>query len=299
MSDGYLELLDELLAAGAGFSRGFIDAQVSFVEARQQADGGFAGRMGDSDPYYTDFALRILALLAPSSPAIARAGAYLAGDHAPRDLVEAFSLLHGQRLLRTCGQEISLHGESLLALVQRQALPGGGFARTGGTALSAYATFLAALCRQMLEQPLASAGVEAVRALRQADGGFSESPGETAGQTNATAAAVATLLIRDALTEDDARAAIRFLTRMHAPNGGFRAHAGCAESDLLSTFTATMTLAGLGGLAETPPAAIARFLRALALPAGGFRAAHGDAEADVEYTYYGIGTLAMLRVHAA
>ena len=50
----------------------FARRQVAYVASRQRDDGGFPGRDGGSDIYYTDFALRILDLLDPDHPALAR-----------------------------------------------------------------------------------------------------------------------------------------------------------------------------------------------------------------------------------
>ena len=64
---------DARAPAWRGLSTAFVDAQVRFVAGCQQPDGGFRGRQGGSDPYYTDFALRTLALLAPGHRAFDRA----------------------------------------------------------------------------------------------------------------------------------------------------------------------------------------------------------------------------------
>ena len=62
MTSSYLDMLDELLRPGiAGLGQRFVDLQVDFVAGCQQPDGGFSGRQGQSDLYYTDFALRTLA----------------------------------------------------------------------------------------------------------------------------------------------------------------------------------------------------------------------------------------------
>ena len=74
----YLDMLDEVLRPGlARLSETFVATQVGFVAACQRPDGGFAGRQGDADLYYTDFALRTLAWLAPGHAAFARAAIFL------------------------------------------------------------------------------------------------------------------------------------------------------------------------------------------------------------------------------
>ena len=76
-------LAGRVLRSGmAGLSAAFVDSQVRFVAGCQQPDGGFRGRQGGSDLYYTDFALRTLALLLPDHAAFGRAAGYLA--HPPR-----------------------------------------------------------------------------------------------------------------------------------------------------------------------------------------------------------------------
>ena len=100
-SSPYLDMLDALLRPGiAGLSRRFVESQVRFVAGCQQSDGGFGGRQGGSDAYYTDFALRTLAWLAPGHAALGAAAGYLARrPFPPHDVVECFNLLHAHRLL--------------------------------------------------------------------------------------------------------------------------------------------------------------------------------------------------------
>ncbi|MEI6504194.1 MAG: prenyltransferase/squalene oxidase repeat-containing protein, partial [Armatimonadota bacterium] len=67
MSD-YLGFLEGVLRTGLeGLGPALKQAQVAFVLSRQCADGGFRGRLGASDLYYTDFAVRLLALVAPGT----------------------------------------------------------------------------------------------------------------------------------------------------------------------------------------------------------------------------------------
>jgi geranylgeranyl transferase type-2 subunit beta len=232
--------------------------------------------------------------------ALPRAAGYLSGLPAsPRDLVDCFSRLNGARLLEAADLGPTVDREAARAVAARQALPGGGFRGPGGT-VSAYHTFLGALCSELLgvELPESAGAIRRVSGLRCADGGYSDRAGATSGQTSATAAAVGFLRGREALAEDAARAAAAFLARRQAPDGGWRAHPEAPESDLLSSFTALLTLAGLDALDTVDLAAAARFLPAVADSGGGFRASPTDAEADVEYTYYGLGVMALLRLAA-
>lgn len=303
MSIGYLDILDELLAAGTtAFSQLFIERQVNFVTVMQLPDGGFPGRRGPADLYYTDFALRILALFAPDSSATSAAGAYLThAAYQPDDLVAWFNLLHAQRLLRKCNVAVPLDTHAIVARLGAFQQPDGGFTRYHGQAVGAYATFLAALCYEMLDiaLPDPAGALRTLNTLQCPDGGYGDLPGAMTGQTNATAAATAVLVMRDALDEPTAQTVTRFLLRMQAADGGFLAHREAPCSDLLSTFTACMTLSAFDALAQVDLSALARFIRQVAMHDGGFRAGILDEEADIEYTYYGIGTLALLRAHVA
>jgi prenyltransferase beta subunit len=300
MIGNYLDMLDDLLAGGLeGLSRGFVEAQVGFVVARQQADGGFAGRLGSSDLYYTDFALRILTLLAPQHPAVERARGYVAGQQrAARDVVECFSLLNARRLLQRCHQAIDIDEPAMLAVLEKQTLATGGLTR-GGREVSAYYTFLGALCYACLrrEMPSARDAVRAVMDLRQGDLGFAETAGQGHAQTNATAAAAGFLGLCDALSEETVEGVARYLAGMQTSAGGLRAHGGAGEGDLLSTFTGLLTLATLEQLGRVDVVAVARFIRSVACARGGFRACAVGDEADIEYAYYGLGTLALMRLH--
>lgn len=299
----YLDMLDALLSSGLeGLSRTFVESQIAFVASQQQPDGGFPGRLGGSDLYYTDFALRILSLLAPQHPAIDRAGSYVKSQsHACTDVIECFSLLNSCRLLKNCGQPIEIHSQAILMTLQSFRAATGGLSRIpGGRDISAYYTFLGALCHDCLEQemPDAAAAVAAIRRLETSHGAFAELPGQMEAQTNATAAAVAFLGMQQAVTNADLGPTADFLCRMQLADSGLKAHATAEASDLLSTFTGMLTLAMSENLGRLDVSAAARFVRSTAATDGGFRASPADSEADIEYAFYGLGCMALLRLFA-
>src|SRR5262245_29315068 len=100
----YLEALTLRLAVGAGqLPQETRTRHATFLKASQNGDGGFSGREGESDLYYTGFGLRGLALLGeldgpPAEQAAAFLQSRLAGQ-AP--IVDFFSLLYGAALLET------------------------------------------------------------------------------------------------------------------------------------------------------------------------------------------------------
>ena len=84
----YLEQLTIRLAQGIGELPVEVrDAHAGYLKAAQQADGGFAGREGGSDLYYTSFALRALAILGELDSVLAeRAAEFLRGRLSGREL---------------------------------------------------------------------------------------------------------------------------------------------------------------------------------------------------------------------
>jgi geranylgeranyl transferase type-2 subunit beta len=307
-SSAYLDMLDELLGPGiTGLSERFTAAQVRFVASCQQSDGGFGGRQGSSDSYFTDFALRTLSWLAPGHAAFDRAAGYVARLRClPGSIVECFNLLNARRLLeRHCAgiaDGAAWKQEPLIEWLREQLLPSGGFARfAADERVSAYHTFLGSLCFQLLgvDMPAIVDAIHAIDALNRPDGGYAELADQPASQTSGTAAAVAFLVMHDALPPERTAHTARFLAEMQSADGGLKPHAAVAAGDLLSTFTGLLTLSSLGGFHEIDAASVARFLQRTAHPGGGFLACDGDDMPDVEYTYYGVGTLALLQVLAA
>ncbi len=301
MPSNYLDALDKILQAGVSrLSDEFTSRQANFVAETQMKDGCFRGRQGGGDLYYTDFGVRIMAALAPECEALTlTAGRINREWPAPKNVLECFSLLNIARILSNCDLPTSTDNAAIALCLETQLLPEGGFARPGSSQVSAYNTFLAALCWEMMdaELPNADGAVRAIRSLKCGDGGCCEAPGQTTGQTSATAAAVASLTILHSLSDEDARGAVDFLSRMQTSDGGLLAQPSAPQPDLLSTFTGALTLFGLGGLDRIDLPAMAQFLGQVISKHGGFRASPSDNEEDVEYTYYGLATFALLQVY--
>lgn len=329
----YLDMLDAMLREGVrGLSQTFVDAQVRSVTDCQQPDGGFRGRQGGSDSYYTDFALRTLGLLGPECSAMAGARRWLdrrwldhcagtppescsgrprpqplshlrergVGHEQLRSVVECFSELNARRIVGVAADAALCH--VVQTVLDAHALPGGGFAQLiDDRRVSVYNTFLAALCCQMLGVPMANvdAAMKAVASLVRPDGGFVQCAGQAVSQTNATAAAAAVLTLGNAMSQDLADGVVGFLASMQQADGGSAAHATAGSSDLLSTFTGVVALVGLDRFDAVDASGVARFVRSAAMPGGGFGAYPGDDAADVEYTYYGLGLVALLRQAAS
>jgi geranylgeranyl transferase type-2 subunit beta len=279
-------------ALGEDFAR----TQAGWLEAQQRSDGGFAGRRRKTDLYYTDFGLRAVDLVAPASGVFAISAERIDWDaYAPADLIEVFSLASCTRTLNRHGLEVPME-QTVAAVLDQRALEAGGFGSPGSGRVSAYQSFLGAICLQLVghEAPRAET-ISAVLDLQRESGGFAERAGDEAAQTNATAACLALMLMGEGFDRERAALAAEFLVSMQADDGGLRAHPGASPGDLLSTFTGLLSLCLVGSQGDLDLAALARFVRGAARPGGGFGAGPDDPEADVEYTYYGIGSLALLR----
>ena len=303
----YLEDLTLRLAQGvARFPEPLRARHAAFLKAAQRDDGGFAGREGESDLYYTGFALRGLALVGEldGEPA-RRAAAFLIGrlsGQAP--IVDFLSLLYGAALLaNAAGTDIFTdvpHGwrEAVAETLERFRRPDGGYAKTDeGQSSSTYHTFLFVLANQLIGRSPREPEklIEFVRSRKRDDGGFVEIGPMRKSGTNPTAAAVGLLKILDALDDDTRQTTIDFLADAQNDEGGLTANTRIPLADVLSTFTGTLTLTDLRATGEIDMLAARRFVESMEMPDGGFRGGAWDEGTDVEYTFYGLGALALLK----
>jgi geranylgeranyl transferase type-2 subunit beta len=301
----YLESLTLRLAAGLeSLSDDARKRHGAFLAKFQQPDGGFRGREGGSDLYYTGFALRGLALLGHLEGEIAeRAAGYLRSQLSRQvPMVDFLSLIYGAALLNlAAGSDVfagSAAGwqQNIAGALEAFRRDDGGYAKTDeGATSSMYHTFLVALSQQLIGQPIVQPDriVDFVQSRKRDDGGFVEMPQMKRSGTNPTAAAIGLLRILDALDDVIRESTLDFLCEMQTDEGGLRANTRIPIADLLSTFTGCLTLADLGALNEIDVPAVHRYAKQLEQPDGGFLGAVWDHAADVEYTFYGLGTLAL------
>ena len=277
-----------------------------YLLAAQRDDGGFGGREGGSDLYYTGFALRGLAILGELHGETARrAGRFLRSKlRGQESIIDFLSLIYGGKLLEmAAGVEVfgdadrswqSAVASALLKLRR----PDGGFAKGAeGSASSTYHTFLVLLCMELIEQTVPEPErIETfLRSQQASEGGFLEIRAQKRAGTNPTAAAIAALRLLNSLDEETRLDTIDFLLDLQTDEGGLRANTRIPIADLLSTFTGLLTLQDLCGTDQIDAHAISRFVRSLELESGGFHGAAWDPAHDVEYTFYGLGCLALLQ----
>ena len=302
----YLEdLTIRLATAVAELPEEVRQLHTDYLLAAQQPDGGFAGREGGSDLYYTGFALRGLSILGGlyGEPAERAADFLRQRMQGQETIIDFLSLIYGGALLElSAGIDIYEQAgdgwrPSVGATLERLRCDDGGYAKgPEGRAGSTYHSFLVLLCLQLLEQPLPEPQklAQFIRSQQHEQGGFLEiRAGKRAG-TNPTAAAIGVLRILDELDEPTREDTVDFLLEMQNDDGGIRANTRIPFSDVLSSFTALLTLADLNGLDELDREAAARYLRRMESEEGGFYGVELDDQRDVEYTFYGLGARALL-----
>ncbi len=308
----YLQQLTVTLATGVGklpesqrqlHTKYFLDAQ--------RDDGGFAGRMGGSDLYYTSFGLRALSILGELYGAVAESAATFLRQEmkSHQTIVDFFSLFYAANLLKvSAGIDVFSDSEvdwqsNVADFLETLRRADGGYSKAPeGHAGSTYHTFLVVLVMQLLERPLPHA-IEVVRFLKSQqdpEGGWREIRVSKRAGTNPTAAAVATLNILSSQTEDSVidhdlkELTLDYLCEMQTDEGGIRANTRIPIADLLSSFTGGLTLLDLDSFSELDVGLFARYVDSLQLESGGFQAAAWDDAHDVEYSFYGLGCLALL-----
>ena len=302
----YLEQLTIRIAEGVGQLSDEVRARhTQYFLAAQRADGGFGGREGGSDLYYTGFALRGLAVLGELyGPIAERASGFLKSRLGGQEsVVDFFSLIYGAMLLQsTAGIDVFAQSqanwrEQVATWLETLRRADGGYAKgVEGQASSTYHSFLVVICLQLLDKrpPEPEKLLAFLRSQTAEEGGFREiKAGKRAG-TNPTAAAIATFKILGELDDNTRLDTIDFLLDMQTDEGGLRANTRIPIADLLSTFTGLTTLEDLGGLSDADLAAAKKFVLSLQREEGGFHAAAWDPAHDVEYSFYGLAALGAL-----
>ncbi len=301
-----IRLAERLFSGWAGADAARKGRHRDFILAHQMPDGGFRGREGDSDLYYTSFAVRGLAMLgALDVEAAGRIGRFLGSFEPLRlSLVDLLSWLSTSVAVQLAGGPVPKEAEEpgwaarIAERLESVRTSDGGYAKSPeGAAGSTYQSFLVTLSYELIGLPLprTNALVQFLYDRQRDDGGFVEIAPMKRSGTNPTAAAAAVLTMIDAM-DDELRADVReFLFSVKSDEGGFQANTRIPFADGLSTFTGLLTLLDL----EIPDVLDLKRVRDyltgwLEFPTGGFRGASWDEQADVEYTFYGLGTLALL-----
>ncbi len=281
------------------------ERNTQYLLEAQNSDGGFSGREGGSDLYYTGFALRSLAVLQGLNEDVCgKAANFLrAKMTGSAGVVDFFSLVVSCYLVPLGGGPDVLADappdwrERVANTLESFRTPDGGYGKTPGAPHgSTYTSFLVTLCLQLLDRPTPEPEKLAafVKSRRRPDGGYVEISAMKRSGTNPTAAGVGLLQILGELDKQAKEETANFLAALPSPfEGGLRANDRIPAADLLSTFTGGWTLDQLGFPNKLHWEQVRSYAEECERPIGGFRGGLWDERTDVEYTFYGLGTLAL------
>ena len=282
------------------------DRHRAFIVSQQQPDGGFSGREGESDLYYTSFAVRSLAILGGlDSEQVKHIGQYVIDQSRQKlGIIDLLSWLYTALVVEAAGGpsvfEDAAEGfaDSVAETIESTRVQDGGYAKsTEGSAGSTYHSFLVALTYELIGRsvPRPNTLIQFLYDRQRDDGGFVEiAPMKRAG-TNPTAAAVALLNMLGGMDDEIRVDVLQFLRTVRSDEGGFQANSRIPFGDSLSTFTGLLTAQDLNDHGILKTAQVEQFItEQLEFPTGGFRGATWDNQADAEYTFYGLGVLGLL-----
>ncbi len=301
-----IQLADRVARGLSKISAERLERHRAFILTQQMGSGGFRGREGDADLYYTGFAIRGLAVSGGMDAACARnVASYLRTiDPLKLGVIDLLSWLYcalvvqasdGTDLLKEVPDDFVAR---IIESIESCRTDDGGYAKSNEGALgSTYQSFLVALTYELLGQkmPRRNALVQFLFDRQRDDGGFVEIAPMKRSGTNPTAAAVALLKLLNALESDISDDVLGFLTDVVSTEGGFQANTRIPFADGLSTFTGLLTAQELGRRDLISPDKILHWVtNSLEMPDGGFRGASWDQQADVEYSFYGLGILGLL-----
>ncbi len=270
-----------------------VEAVKGFLRRQLAPDGGFQGRDGRSDLYYTVFGLEASLMLGVDIDRT-RMSSYLDGFGEG----ESLDLVHLAALIRCRANRATVGNPEILAqrLMAYKSRDGGFNMIPGDVRGSAYGNFLALGAWQDLgmDCPDVEAMTESIASLQRPEGGYANEAAMTSGATPATAAAICVLHY---LKRPVPESAMQWLLARAHPLGGFVAIPFGGEAgvpDLLSTATALHALSLIGVRMHDMRDRHLDYLDSLWNAEGGFRGHWADEVVDCEYTYYGLLALGTL-----
>lgn len=272
-----------------GESAALIEA---FVRSKQHADGGFVDRNGESDLYYTSFAIDALTALQVPLPEDELKG-YLTSFGTGEEL----DFVHLCCLSR-CWSALERNHPSVpgtLEKLESYRTEDGGYnqapdAKTG----SAYGAFLA--YGAYADHGLTNPNVDGISSslgslLDEEKGGWANETTIPVANIPATAAAIT--IYRNLRQPIPPKTPQWMLESLHA-QGGFAPFPCAPMPDLLSTAVALHALDGLQAPIEPIRESCLDFIDTLWTAEGGFYGTWDDDVLDIEYSYYGLLALGHL-----
>lgn len=268
-----------------------------FLFEKQNKDGGFQDRDGESDLYYTSFAIDALTALQQELPEedLSR---FLNGKLAALDKLDFVHLCCLARCFSALpsGKNTEALAPVFSAIEKQYRSADGGYNQSDDCETgSAYACFLAwgAYADHDLTPPDLEGITRCIESLKSPTGAWANDIEIPVANVPATAAAVS--VCRNLRIPIPAETGPWILSNVHL-TGGFLPFPLAPMPDLLSTAVALHTLDGLQVSFEAQKEMMLDFVDSLWTADGGFHGSWDDDDLDIEYTYYGLlalGHLAM------
>ena len=270
------------------------DSVRQFLRSLQNPDGGFNDRAGNSDLYYTAFALEALIALREPLP-VESVTRYLVsfGDATKLDFVHLACLARAWASISIDAPDPATR-DAICSRIESHRTPDGGYdSNPNSQSGTLYGCFLAWGAYQDLarEIPHPQKMVPCIQSLRADDGGYANQRNLPMGLTPSTAAAV-TLLRQLGQSLPDALG--HWLLARCRPEGGFFATPMAPLPDLLSTATALHALSGIHADLSAVKEPCLDFIDTLWTSQGGFYGTWEDDILDSEYTFYALLALGHL-----
>jgi hypothetical protein len=301
-----------------------VESIKEFLATQLATDGGFLGRDGKSDLYYTVFGIQLihalnltpekkLSICNALAPFVVPAEAGTTndkvsivmrtdtslsnflqkiGDVAGLDFVHLASLIRCHALLQI---ETTSNFQLMVAQIESFRSSDGGYSHLDINAESGtvYAGFLAYLAYYEggLAMPDSDKLIQSLEHLKMKDGSYANDSGMESGSTTATSAAV---ILLNAFGKKVENITINALLSRAQPDGGFLAGASSPVPDLLSTATALFALKALDYDISGEQSAHREFIVSLWNEDGGFSGHIFDDTSDCEYSLYALLALGLL-----
>lgn len=267
---------------------------INFLRANINPDGGFKGRNGKSDLYYTVFGLEALIALGGSLPS-KKILNYLQKfiKQEPVDLIHLVSLIRCYANLINDDFIKGLRGKFFKSLKKFRSADDGYANNVGVDNGTVYGCFFALTAYQdlQIDMPNQTEVIECIQALSNSDGSFSNEQKIQTGSTNVTAAA---MMVLHHLGEPVNQKTADWLFTQCSSSDGFLAMPEAPMPDLLSTATALHALTTTGFKIEPLKEKCLDYIDSLWCSKGGFYGNWADTILDCEYTYYGLLALGHL-----
>ena len=268
-----------------------------FVWSQQCEDGGFSDKDGESDLYYTSFAVDALTALSEELPVkeLLHFLEHRFSKIEQLDFVHLCCMARIASALPDRGLSKSKLDEVFQRIESFRTADGGYNQAPKSETGSAYASFLAfGAYSDHNREIINSAGILAsLESLLQEAGGWANDTFLPVENVPATAAAIT--INRNLRGKIPVHTGQWLLNECyHRLSGGFLAFPGAPLPDLLTTAVALHALDGLQEDFSDRKEAALDFVDSLWTNAGGFHGSWEDDDLDVEYTYYGLLALGHL-----